>query len=198
VRSHTRQCRTPSPARKNSHPAYPTKTSVILPIHPNFVILTIHPNFVILSEAFAHLANGESKDLRSPLLVRLPLLLPLSALIHPNRRIVISTEAAHAFVSSAVKKSASLPPPFANPRRCLCFSCCHPRRGSAVVSFLGLERGFSPASSQPQNGHPLRRRRERSQRPEATDLIALAFAFIFLSAFLAQKSHVKPQNHLTL
>jgi methylated-DNA-[protein]-cysteine S-methyltransferase len=32
----------------------------------------------------------------------------------PNQRTVISTEAAHAFVSSAVEKSASLPPPCAN------------------------------------------------------------------------------------
>jgi hypothetical protein len=35
-------------------------------------------------------------------------------LFHPNQTIVISTEAAHAFVSSAVEKSASPPLPFAN------------------------------------------------------------------------------------
>jgi hypothetical protein len=43
-------------------------------------------------------------------------LVPLLVLFHPNQKTVISTEAAHAFVSSAAEKSASLPPPFTNPR----------------------------------------------------------------------------------
>jgi hypothetical protein len=35
-----------------------------------------------------------------------------------------------------------------------------------------------------------------ARRGEATDFIAFAFAFIFSFAFSAQKSRVKPQNHL--
>jgi hypothetical protein len=39
---------------------------------------------------------------------------------HPPGKTVISTEAAHSIiVSSAAEKSASLPPPFANPHRAL-------------------------------------------------------------------------------
>jgi hypothetical protein len=38
---------------------------------------------------------------------------------------------------------------------------------------------------------------ERSPRGKATDFIAFASAYIFLLPFLAQKSHVKSQNHLT-
>jgi len=47
--------------------------------------------------------------------LHLLLLLPLPVLFQPNGKIVISTEAAHAFVSSAVEKSASLLPQFAQP-----------------------------------------------------------------------------------
>jgi hypothetical protein len=116
----------------------------------------------------------------------------LSVLPHFPKN-VISTEAAHAFVSSAVEKSASPPPPFANPRRCLCFSCCHRRLGSAVVSFLGLERGFSPASSQRKAATALPKEGSKPTA-EATDLIAFAFAFIFLSAFSAQNRMSSPKT----
>ncbi len=34
-------------------------------------------------------------------------------------------------------------------------------------------------------------------KPEATHSIALAMAVVFLLPFFAQKSHVKPQKHLT-
>jgi hypothetical protein len=37
----------------------------------------------------------------------------------------------------------------------------------------------------------------RGPKGEATDSIALVHAGIFLLPFSAQKSHVKPQNHLT-
>jgi hypothetical protein len=44
---------------------------------------------------------------------------------------------------------------------------------------------------------PLCRRPERSPKGEATQSIAFAVAVVFSSAISAQKSHVKPQNHLT-
>jgi hypothetical protein len=46
-------------------------------------------------------------------------------------------------------------------------------------------------------GLPLCRRPERILKGEATHFIAFAVALIFLSPFSAQKSHVKPPNHLT-
>jgi hypothetical protein len=64
--------------------------------------------------------------------------------LYPNQKTVISTEAAHAFVSSAVEKSASSP-------------------------------------------------RTLHEIPHS---IAFAATAIFLFSFSAQKSHVKPQNHL--
>jgi hypothetical protein len=58
-------------------------------------------------------------------------------------------------------------------------------------------RGFSRAASLLFTVRlPLCRRRERSPKSEATDLTAFVVAVNFLLAFSAQKSHVKPQNHL--
>jgi hypothetical protein len=62
---------------------------------------------------------------------------------YPNPKIVISTEAAHAFVSSEVEKSASLSDP-----------------------------------------------------PKTTHSIVFTIAAIYFSPFSAQKSRVKPHNHL--
>jgi hypothetical protein len=68
----------------------------------------------------------------------------------------------------------------------------------AFAFVFGIERASAPRLAQPRSGLPLCRRPERSPKGEATDLIAVAFAFVFLSAFSAQKTHVKPQNHLNL
>jgi hypothetical protein len=62
---------------------------------------------------------------------------------------------------------------------------------------LGLELGFSPASRQAAKRPPLCRRPGRSPKGEATHSIAVAVAVIFLLPSSAQKSHVKPPNHLT-
>jgi hypothetical protein len=53
----------------------------------------------------------------------------------------------------------------------------------------GLQPGIQPAAKRPTAS--------AEGRSEATDSIAFAFAVVFLSSFSAQKSHVKPQNHLT-
>jgi hypothetical protein len=73
--------------------------------------------FAILSEAFAHLANGEFEGpaIAFACAVAIAFAFAVPVLFHPSQKTVISTEAAHAFVSSAAEKSASLPPPFANP-----------------------------------------------------------------------------------
>jgi hypothetical protein len=65
----------------------------------------------------------------------------------------------------------------------------------AVAVAVEIERGFSPASSQPRSGH--RSAEGRSKPGEATDLIAFVPAVIYFSALFAQKSHVKSRNHLT-
>jgi hypothetical protein len=83
---------------------------------------------------------------------------PLLVLFHPNRGTVISTEAAHALVSSAVEKSASPPPPLANR-----YSALAVVPAFAVVSAFAvaseIERGFSPASKPAAKRLPLCRRR---------------------------------------
>jgi hypothetical protein len=53
------------------------------------------------------------------------------------------------------------------------------------------------ADSRLEEALPLCRRLEQSPEGEATDFIAFAFVSVFLFVFSAQKSHVKPQNHLT-
>ena len=63
---------------------------------------------------------------------------PLIALPNPNQRIVISTEAAHALVSSAVEKSASLPTPSPSPLRALA-SNYKRRTGSIQPAILKAE-----------------------------------------------------------
>jgi hypothetical protein len=56
----------------------------------------------------------------------------------------------------------------------------------------GFALGYVPKQAGSNNRKP-----ERSPKGEATDSIALVLAIIFLLPFSAQKSHVKPQNHLT-
>jgi hypothetical protein len=65
--------------------------------------------------------------------------------------------------------------------------CC------CLVFRLAIRAGLQPRVQPAQSGHrPAERGSEA--KGEATDLIAFAFAFIFLSALSAQKSHVKPPN----
>src|ERR1700730_6363806 len=49
--------------------------------------------------------------------------LAAAAKLQPKKRTVISTEAAHAFVSSGAKKSASLPKPSPSQHRALAVAC---------------------------------------------------------------------------
>jgi hypothetical protein len=66
---------------------------------------------------------------------------------------------------------------------------------------LGLERGFSPACKSAAKRPPFCRRRERSPKGEATDLLPLSLLLclllhLFFCVF-CQKTHVKPSNPLT-
>jgi hypothetical protein len=92
------------------------------------------------------------------------------------------------------------------PRRLPLPFCCHSRRESAVVlALIALLKGTP--SAVPKTSRAKRPNRsalsmveglERSPKGEATDFIAVAFVVDFLLPFSAQKSHVKPENHLTL
>ena len=65
------------------------------------------------------------------------------------------------------------------------------------LSLLPGRAGLSaPRLPRPRSGLPLCRRHERSPKGEATDLIAFVLCLYFVSAFLAQKSHVKPLDRL--
>ena len=91
------------------------------------------------------------------------------------------------------------------PSTCTCLSCCHPRRGSAVAVALSslcrcfqVELGFSPASSLAAT-RPYRSAEgwSEAQRAKRLSHRRCFCRCIYFSSFLAQKSHVKPQNHLT-
>jgi hypothetical protein len=81
---------------------------------------------------------------------------------------------------------------------CLCFSCCHPRRGSAVVLAVGIRAGLQSrvkaATQRPPHCPEQRRRLERSPKGEAPDLLLLFLPLHLFFSFSAQKTHVKPPN----
>jgi hypothetical protein len=98
-----------------------------------------------------------------------------------QQRIVISTEAAHAFVSTAVEKSASLPPPCPGQDHVLAFVlgpclffCCHP---AGICCCCGLlpqrQAGKSNYFSSLEGSFPLCQR--PAQKPEAH---AIEFKFL--------------------
>ena len=115
---------------------------------------------------------------------------------------VISTEAANALAGCAAEKSSSRPCPVV-----VC-SCCHPERSEGSREFRPSI-AFDPFSIRPSTGalRPLSDSTEAASAPErrsgeiryseATHFIVFTIAAIYFSPFSAQKTHVKPPNHLT-
>ena len=120
--------------------------------------------------------------------------LPLFVLPPHPQRVVISTEAAHAFVSSAVEKSASLPPPCPGQRGVLAFVL------AVACSFVVIQQGICCCSVCCLRGKRANRtipapRRGLSRVPRSAQSWR-GMRSNLNSSNLAQKTHVKPQNHL--
>jgi hypothetical protein len=136
--------------------------------------------------------------------------------LHSNREIALRTSEPPHFCSE--QPSSSRAQPGKKNRRCpigralcesplLCLSCCHPRRGSAVALCSCLF--SSPKAKVSQNQRIVisteavhafvsgEIRFSTRSSPKATHSIVLTIATKYFSSFSAQKSHVKPRNHLT-
>jgi hypothetical protein len=213
VRSHTRQCRTPPPARKNSQPAYP---------HPNFVILhilAIHPNFCHPERGIRAPCERRVRRTRDRLCLcgchcfcRARPLPPKPKDRHFDRscsRLCEQRSGEIRFSTSTVRQPPHRPPTSAfallsDPRRrpavVLVFQPCHlPGRAhlegcaeNPVTSRKSTPLGC--AENKPGRGPPLCRRPERSPKGEATDLIAFAFAFIFFLRFQPKNRMSSPRT----
>ena len=116
----------------------------------------------------------------------LSLLLLLPVPFHPAKQSSFRPKLLASYAISVVEKSASLPQNFAGPN-CAFGSPCQFRKGTRFTR-------AAENRTERRSALPEQRRRARS---EATDSIAVVLAIIFLLPFSAQKSHVKPLNHLT-